>query len=567
MSRNSVLFFAVLLTVFPAFVYSQQGASSLRDYVGLINQSYHPGIVSYFEKAKEELAKHKETDAVRNIEIFLSGAFGSGFLYNDARGNLYVITNNHVVAQAHTLSITFERADGTKRKVENLKIIATDEEADLAILSIPSGGIRPFAAQGLTLLTRPLEEGEDVFSAGFPGLGITPLWQFGRGMVSNSSARFPKNINDDTLIGPFIQHTAQVDAGNSGGPLLFARPNVPSGYAVVGINTLRAASRQAANYAIPVPTVQTFINNALNPRPETFRGALDQRLEKFIEGINGKTSVYSHIAEFLSAECMGENAEYALEEMILKAPKSVSNTFSKKCEDSIIGAMGIAIGWTIEESVKGRTAFTASVKEITGSGEEYEVIFSINNKDVSSVWIREYGNWRIKSFGTVASGDAELIKKRQAKRASNLRIRTNFRVEAGYACLFDKAPAAFYAGIEAFFAGFKLYTAGSDITALGFYFTGQIPIPIKNFGLSLFGRVGFDYQIDDEYKTFKERNTISSPPLSLMAMAGFRFTTSYVPGLFVGVGYQYNIFSLHKFMGGYKNPMTMGLTITAGYAF
>jgi len=566
MSRNSVFLLIIFLHIFPFCISAQQGASALRDYVGLINQSYHPGIVSYFEKVKKELGKQKETEAVRNIDIFLSGAFGSGFLYNDTRGNLYVITNNHVVAQAHTVSITFERADGSKRKIENLRIIAADEEADLAILSIPPGGERLFVTQGLALLTDQLEEGVNVFSAGFPGLGITPLWQFGTGIVSNSSARFPKSLNDQTLIGPFVQHTAQVDAGNSGGPLLLARTGVPSNYAVAGINTLRAAARQAANYAIPISTVQPFINNALNPKPETFRADLDQRLEKFISVIHGKTNVFPNISEFLSAVCIGENAEYAFEEMYEKAPKSVSRTFIEKCEDSIIGAMGIAIGWTIEESVKSRGAFSASIKEVTGSGEEYTVVFTINNKDVSSVWIREYGNWRIRTFGTAATGDTDRLAKRQVKRdnAANLRLNSPFCVEAGYANLYNDEPDAFYVNLELFnLMGFKFYTKGENFSAVGFYANAQIPIPIGPIGVTLFGRAGMDLHIDKKYDEDTKGEFVVLPLLFFNAMAGLRITTSYVPGLFIGTGFQINLFGLES----YKNPMMMGLTITTGYSF
>jgi len=573
MPRNSVFFLVVLFFIFPVFIFSQQGAAALRDYVGLINQSYHPGIVSYWERVKTELARQNETDIVRIIDIILSGAFGSGFLYNDARGNLYVITNNHVVSQAHTLSITFERSDGTRRKVENLKIIAADEEADLAILALPKEGEMPFVRQGLTFLARQIEEGEDVYSAGFPGLGITPLWQFGRGMVSNSSARFPKSISDETLIGPFIQHTAQVDAGNSGGPLLAAQTNVPSNYAVVGINTLRAVTRQAANYAIPVSTVQAFINNALNPKPETFREELDQKLTKFIARINGKTSVYPHISEFLSVVCIGENAEYAFEEMLMKASNSVKKSFNDKLQNNFVGAMSIPIAWTIEEEIKSRGAYTAAIREITGAGEEYTVVFSINNKIVSSVWIREYGNWRVKTFGAAASGDTERITRRKADReaAANLRLRSALRLEAGYASLFAKAPAAFYASLEFLdFFGLKFYTAGSDFSDIGGYFNFSFPFTIgNNFGLIPFLRLGLDYQIDNEFEKNKKPFEF---PISFISMAGLRITTSYVPGLFIGVGFQLNIINLHSFNpfdreDVYGNPMKAGLAITTGYSF
>ncbi|MDR0320050.1 MAG: serine protease [Treponema sp.] len=560
--KRSLILFTVLALALPVIVSAQQGASGVRDYVGLINQSYHPSIVSYFEKLKAEMQRQGATDAARAVDIFLSGGFGSGFIYNDARGNFYVITNNHVVSQAHSLSITFERTDGTKTKIENLRIIATDVETDLAILALPEG-VRPLVQRGLTLLTRTIEEGEDVFSAGFPGLGITPLWQFGRGMVSNAVARFPKSLTDETLLGPFIQHTAQIDAGNSGGPLLVAQSNAPSGYAVVGINTLTGVGRQAANYAIPVNKIQPFINNALNPRPETFRAALDERLEKFVEGISGRAAFYSHISEFLSTVCIGENAEYAFEEMLKKANRLVVRDFFKQCEENVVGAMGIAIAWTIQENIHISGNLNAVVKEVTGDGEEYTVVFTINNRDVSSVWIREYGNWRIKSFGTIAAGDPSLINRRETQK--KLRLDSEVHLELGYANLFDKAPNAFYASFSYTFIGLNLYTTGSDFIALGVFADIKFSIPAGNIGFMPYIRLGFSFISDQEYKDAQKAEWGSGgfdSQMAFFAQFGLKITTSYVPGLFIGGGFQFNYTPL-----GDDYAMERALAITVGYMF
>jgi len=568
--------FLFLVVVFPLCVFSQQQTSSaaaLRDYVGLLNQTYHPGIVSFFEKIKAELTKQGESDAVKAIDIFLSGGFGSGFIYSDARGNLYAITNNHVVAQAHTLAITFERQDGFKKKVENLKIIAVDEEADLALLAFPAGE-KP-VTQGLTFITRAIEEGEDVFSAGFPGLGITPIWQFGRGTVSNAAVRFPRSLDDDTMMGPYVQHTAQVDAGNSGGPLLVVQRNVPSGYAVAGINTLSGVNRQAANYAIPVTTARTFIDNALNPKPETFKAALDARLAKFVEGLGANKAVYPHIAEYISAACTGENAEYAMSEMFEKGNSSVKRAFVRKCEDGVVGAMSYAVGWTIENSIRGKGAIKASIKEVTGDGEEYTVIFTINDKDVNSKWVREYGNWRIRTFGTVAAGDKSLVEKQEAQRktAAKLRVDSNYHVEAGFATLFDKAPAALYVSVEFFrIFGLKMYFAGTDFWNIGFFAGYRWDIPVRKFALMPFIRAGFEYHKDKEYEKYRKEDDFGTfPPISVIGQAGLKVTSSFVPGLFLGTAFQYNIVNIHTFGSlrddKYKKPMKMGLAVTAGYAF
>ena len=575
-SFSKLLFCLALFFAVSANLFSQTGAAALRDYVGLINQSYHPGIVAIFEKMKADLTKEGATDAVKVIDLWLSGAFGSGFLYSDARGNLYILTNNHVVEQSHTLSISFERQDGTIRKIENLRIIATDEDNDLAILAIPAGGVRPFVNQGLTLLTRGVEEGEDVFSAGFPGLGATGVWQFGRGMISNSSVRIPKSLLDETLIGPFIQHTAQVDSGNSGGPLLIAQRNAPSGYAVAGINTLSATRRQAANYAIPVSTVNPFITSSLNPRPDTFRAALDQRLETFIEGLSENKAVYPHISKYLSTVCVGENAEYAIDEMYEKGSRVVRRDFiGKLVSDGIPQAMSYAVAWTIEHSIRSGGAIRASVKEVTGSGEEYMVVLTINNRDVNTKWVREYGNWRIGTFGTVAAGDRSLIEQREKdrERKANLRIgTTDIHFEAGYSYIvYDgfegPSSSALFVAIDSGSWGMKFNYIDKDNLIFGMYFGHRWGIPAGNLGIMPFFRFGIDYLHfeglkvnNDGYSSVDKKDY---PWLTLNAQIGIKFTTSNVPGLFFGACFQHNLPALV----GEEYSMKMSFSFSAGYAF
>jgi serine protease Do len=567
MNRRSILF-AVLITMC-CFAFAQTGAAALRDYVGLINQTYHPDIVSFFEKIRTDLNEKGNNDAARAIELFLRGATGSGFVISDASGTNYVVTNYHVIAQAYGLSITFERQDGFKRTYSGLKIVAADEETDLALLAFAAGD-KP-VERGLAFLSRPIEEGEDVYSAGFPGMGITTLWQFGRGMVSNAFARFPKSISDETLMGPFIQHTAQVDPGNSGGSLLVPQGNVPSGYVVAGVNTLSALWRQAANYAIPVNTTREFITAALNPDNETWRAVLDKRLSEFAGGLGANRAVYPHIAAYLSSACVGENAEYAMSELLAKAPPTVRQGFINKCEDSVVGAMGYAVAWTIENNLRGQGAIRASVKEVSGSGDAYTVVFTVNGNDVSSGWIREYGVWRIRTFGEIAAGNKDLVaqKETQKKRKEALRTDSDFTVEAGYAYLFDKAPAALYVSVDYLgFIGAQMYFAGPDFWTIGMFMGYRGEFVPGNIGLMPYIHFGFDYQNDREYNKLKEENErLIGFPIVMMAQVGLKVTTSKVPGLFGGIGFQYNVFDLRGTDYPENRKMKMAALITAGYAF
>lgn len=66
-------------------------------------------------------------------------------------------------------------------------------------------------------------------------MGGYPSWQFGMGIISN--ARFYSPIFADYKDIPLIQHTAQADAGSSGGPLLVKSPESQNSYLVVAINT------------------------------------------------------------------------------------------------------------------------------------------------------------------------------------------------------------------------------------------------------------------------------------------------------------------------------------------
>jgi serine protease Do len=469
-----------------------------------------------------------------------------------------------VVAQAYSLSITFERQDGFKKTFSGLRIIAADEDTDLALLAFGPGE-RP-TVRGLSFVTRPVEEGEDVFSAGFPGLGVTPLWQFGRGMVSNAIARFPKSINDETLMGPFIQHTAQVDPGNSGGPLLVVRQGVPAGYAVAGINTLSGLWRQAANYAIPASTAQSFINPALNPRPESFRASLDERIAKFVEGLGENKAVYPHIAAFLSSSCLGENAEYAMSELFEKGTRTVQRDFIERCEDSVVGAMGYAVAWTIENTIRGQGAIKAAVKEVSGADEEYSVIFTINNKDYTSTWIREYGIWRIRTFGGVAAGDKTLLTKKEEKKktAENLRTDSDFNIEAGYAYLFEKGSALYVSANFMRAIGVRMYFTGADFWSLGFFGQFQGTIPVGSVAFMPYINAGVEYQHDKEWDDYKEANTNTIGfPMAFAVQGGLKFTTSKVPGLYGGAGFQYNLFTLND----NPEPMKMGVLFMVGYSF
>jgi serine protease Do len=551
--------FLLLLMIFSAgtFCFGQNG--SIRDYVGLINQTFHPDIVAYLGKFRAEFDKRGNKDAVRGIDNYLKGGSGTGFIYVAEDGSNYIITNHHVITQAYDISVTFEKRDDTKIKYEGLEIIAADEDMDIALLTFPNGG-KPFTS-GLAFLDRPVNEGEDVYSAGFPGLGATPLWQFGKGMVSNARVRFPEDDNDEKsrILGPYIQHTAQIDPGNSGGPLLVPVQGVPAGYAVAGINTLSARFRQAANFSIPMDRVKTFLNTALGPKPEDERPRLDARLDAFIEGLDVPRAVYEHIAGYLSNACTAENAEYALTEMMRNANRTVQGNIIQDFGYSPVTGMSYAVAWTIENALRSKSGkISIAVDDVVPNNKNgYTVTFKVNNGTISSEWGNEYGIWRINAFGDFAAGDKSLVEKReQADRdAEKLRADYDFQVSVGFVSVFEAGPA-FGADVKIRLGymgyGLRTYIAGSKFFQLEGSTGLYIPIRIEKIGLTPYVDAGLGIVAKDPAPPKKSGSSLydydDEPAfgkdlcLDLSFKGGLMFTTTLVPGLYLQAAYQYNLY-------------------------
>jgi len=545
MSRRSIII-GVLLLFFTCFACFGQ-TSALRDYVGMISQGFHPDIIAFLQKLKSELEKKGYSSTARSLENFIKGDSGTGFVYVGSDGKNYILTNYHVISQAHTLSITFETVDGEKTKFSDLQIVAANEDMDIALLAL---GGQNFFKQGLSLLTRPIEEGEDVYSAGFPGAGSAMIWQLGRGIISNASVRLPPEDENDKAIGPYIQHTAQVDAGNSGGPLLIQVRGVPTGYAVAGINTLSIRRRQAANYSIPVTRVQSFLDASLKPPAADQRPILEERVNTFIKGLSAPKAVYPHIAQFLSNTCTGENAEYAINELLEKAPKTVrDNVFDR----DIISGMAYSVAWTIENSLRSKTGnISVKLNSISpGANGLYNVSFDVNGSNVDSEWINEYGIWRIRKFGTSASGDKTRIeKKKQAKEDANrLHDEPDLMFSAGLVYPFDLGPA-FGAELTLKFGkfsgvGLKGYF-GKDYAQVEADTGLYIPIKMGSVALTPFATLGAGMMFVPN-PNYDPKNPLGSGfktnmPMGLSAQGGFIFTTAWVPGLFLQAAYQYNLY-------------------------
>jgi S1-C subfamily serine protease len=175
----------------------------------------------------------------RRGEIVTAGG-GSGVIVTP---DGYLLTNQHVVQGAARVDITLIDGDTVEARV-----IAEDASTDLAVLRAHASGL---PAAGLQASER-LRVGQLVVAIGNP-FGFEATVSAG---VLSAHGRTLR-ASDGRLIEGIVQHTAPLNPGNSGGPLVDARARV------VGINTAIIAAAQGIGFAVPAATAEWVISEVL----------------------------------------------------------------------------------------------------------------------------------------------------------------------------------------------------------------------------------------------------------------------------------------------------------------
>lgn len=166
------------------------------------------------------------------------GAFGSGFVLvkkaEKGGTEVLVVTNRHVIDLGDRAAL--ELADGTSLGVAD--VVYSNPNHDLAVLR-PTKTLP--MAEGFAFARSPAKDQQIVIATGFPGLVGRPSYQTTRGYVSNES--FKLDDGDRPLT--YLQHTAPIDSGSSGGPL------TDEAGLVLGVNTLKVTGRDSVGLAVP----------------------------------------------------------------------------------------------------------------------------------------------------------------------------------------------------------------------------------------------------------------------------------------------------------------------------
>jgi len=173
--------------------------------------------------------------------VYHQQSLGSGFVWSS---DGIIVTNNHVVEGASSITVNFN--DGTQLKA---KLIGVDPDSDVAVLRVSANNLVT-APIGIS---SDLMIGETVVAVGNPfGLSGSVT----TGVVSALGRSVPSKEQGRTYT-DFIQTDASINPGNSGGPLL----NIEG--KVIGINTAIYAQAQGIGFAIPVDRAKKVIQDLL----------------------------------------------------------------------------------------------------------------------------------------------------------------------------------------------------------------------------------------------------------------------------------------------------------------
>jgi S1-C subfamily serine protease len=155
----------------------------------------------------------------------------------------YILTNQHVVHGARRLTVFF-----TNGSQVEAALVGEDPATDLAVIRANGSGLA-YASLGESDLLRV---GQLVIAIGNP-LGFQSTVSTG---VVSALGRALRS-RQGRLIESIIQHTAPLNPGNSGGPLVDSRGRV------VGINTAIIAMAQGMGFAIPANTARWVLSQLL----------------------------------------------------------------------------------------------------------------------------------------------------------------------------------------------------------------------------------------------------------------------------------------------------------------
>ncbi|WP_024516433.1 trypsin-like peptidase domain-containing protein [Bradyrhizobium sp. Tv2a-2] len=221
------------------------GLNSAGDFAKVAARSAAAGDGGNGTPAAPKTSRSADRNAEKNV-----GKSGTGFVIS-ASG--HILTNNHVID-----GCTDIRGNLSGQPVSTLRVVSNDSQNDLALLQGPAASFKDYAR----IRDRSVHSGDSVVAIGYPFHGLlTSDFTVTTGIVSSLSGLW-----NDTR---FLQISAAVQPGNSGGPL-FDTSGLVTGVVTGKLDGLSMVRRtgdipENINFAIKTGAIRDFLDNSVVP--------------------------------------------------------------------------------------------------------------------------------------------------------------------------------------------------------------------------------------------------------------------------------------------------------------
>ena len=185
-------------------------------------------------------------------------ASGSGIIVGKTDDELLIVSNNHVVEGADSLSVTF--IDGSEAQAQ---IKGLDSDMDLAVIAVSLNDLSEDTKNAITVAT--LGNSDDL-KLGEPVIAIGNALGYGQSVTNGIVSALNREITlENGSTGTFIQTNAAINPGNSGGALLNMNGEV------IGINSnkIGGTTVEGMGYAIPITSASPIIADLMERQTRT----------------------------------------------------------------------------------------------------------------------------------------------------------------------------------------------------------------------------------------------------------------------------------------------------------
>ena len=155
----------------------------------------------------------------------------------------YIATNDHVVAGANSVRVSFHNGDEY-----DAKVVGRDVKTDLAVIKVEAHGLA-YAEFGIS---GELLVGDLAVAIGNP-LGQ----EFAGSVTVGFISALNRSVKVEDRIYKLIQTDAAINSGNSGGALINQQGQV------IGINSVKVASAEGMGFAIPIDTAKPILDDLI----------------------------------------------------------------------------------------------------------------------------------------------------------------------------------------------------------------------------------------------------------------------------------------------------------------